>query len=354
MMDDGASFPKCVIESEPTVPAEVVQAIRRVVAGLDLSDSGVFREPHRVFFRLLKNRGARACLDFLETIPADRAKTLFAKEDLLHAVGNVIFARLCDSERRKFFHFCDFVVVPRRNDFLVTIRALKCVTIGGYTCYHSPRCPTITIDGQDRIVAFSEHALERTCERIIPDWNNYALMGDAYAFFADCNYFEETRLHRDCLGFTFFNDCALQFFHPEILNVCSQFAIKVIGFDSYVLFKEHGIRWYYRVGYCPAVVSDGYLVAKTLLFPGYTATPEFGLILKHVPRREQDKKKALARALTAEYLRRTQDFSLIRLFHDRGVEQVVAMEGDVFAHPLAKSAGVRPRRLAIDIQRRRS
>lgn len=39
-------------------------------------------------------------------------------------------------------------------------------------------------------------------------------------------------------------------------------------------------NYYFRVGYCPAVIEGDFIKAMTLLVPGYIGTPEYGTILR--------------------------------------------------------------------------
>lgn len=121
--------------------------------------------------------------------------------------------------------------------------------------YYSKRKPTIEIDGQQKIVGFSEHAVLQTCDRIAPRWKTYAGLGDVFPFFNNCVYFERSDLYPDQLGFTFYNRCFPRFWSY---------------FYVHELFPEETAEtndYYFRVGYCPAVISGDFIKAKTLLFP---------------------------------------------------------------------------------------
>ncbi len=68
----------------------------------------------------------------------------------------------------------------------------------------------------------------------------------------------------------------------------------------------------------------GYLLGKTLIYPGYGNAPEFGAILRaNLPREEKERLIKAVDGLTIHDFVRTNDFSLLKWFHDRGVPQVV-------------------------------
>ncbi|WP_055077277.1 hypothetical protein [Pseudanabaena sp. 'Roaring Creek'] len=74
-------------------------------------------------------------------------------------------------------------------------------------------------------------------------------------------------------------------------------------------------------------------MAKTLLFPGYSKTPEYECILNlDLPENER---KSLFKKITkqdAKSLLETGDFSLIKWLHENTIPQVVQMDKKVYDH----------------------
>src|SRR5262249_4235827 len=143
----------------------------------------------------------------------------------------------------------------------------------------------------------------------------YAALGDVYAFFDHCVYYERATLHPGQLAFTFYDLCDDDRFAQH------WYVLDVLGKEN--LDPAKGTP-YYRVGYCPAVVEGGFVKAKTLPFPGYDSTPEYGAVLRSsLPRAEKGALLAKATRLDAKTLYQSQDLSVIRWFHRNGVPQVI-------------------------------
>ena len=88
---------------------------------------------------------------------------------------------------------------------------------------------------------------------------------------------------------------------------------------------------YYRVGYCPAVVEGDFVKAVTLLLPGYSNTPECSAIWDCAnTRTEREELLARSKDWQPRMLYETQDFSLLKWFHEHGVPQVVHLNGNVY------------------------
>ena len=90
---------------------------------------------------------------------------------------------------------------------------------------------------------------------------------------------------------------------------------------------------YFRVGYCPVVFEGDFAKAKTFLYPGYTTTPEYGLVLQTALGRSE-KEMLLKQATThdsTEILLNDHP-EAIKWFHDHGIPQVVQMKRDVMIH----------------------
>jgi hypothetical protein len=87
----------------------------------------------------------------------------------------------------------------------------------------------------------------------------------------------------------------------------------------------------YRVGYCPVEDAGEFFVAKTVLVPGYSGTPEYGLLLK-TSLASGVKERMLQRCERHSYRMTiaTKDFTLLRWFHTHGVPQVITYTTPLF------------------------
>src|SRR4029078_3045756 len=133
----------------------------------------------------------------------------------------------------------------------VSFRSLERAFCPGGTAYFSRHRPQVVVDGQSLTVAFSRHAIEQMCKRLTVSWPSYAALGDVFSFLDQCLEFERFDLHGGQLGFTFFEECGKRTWKYHLAEL-------ILGeeFDSKA-------DYCYRVGYCPAVVENGFLKAKT-------------------------------------------------------------------------------------------
>jgi len=313
------SFPQFVFADKNDAPDDFVDLIRSATRKVDLRDRSRFSEPERAFWRDFKKRGGTA-ID--ELVVAGREDPTFPTY-LICNLGQTVFNLVPKDELLRWIPFSDVQFLPKGKEIRVAFRSLRRHPGPGGTIYYSRHRPTIEIDGQERVVGFSRHAIEQTCKRISPRWFRYAGLGDAFAFFDQCCHFERYDLHREQLAFTFFDRCAKGFFSAG-------YVVNVLGRDV-----EPNDRFYFRVGYCPAVIENDFIKAKTLLFPGFSNTPEFGAVLEsNVTSGERTELIKRSRKLSAQALQDSCDFSLIKLFHDSGIPQVVMGEDGWYASPL--------------------
>ena len=216
----------------------------------------------------------------------------------------------------------DLLGSPRDNTIRVRFLGMQSVKTDGGTAYYSPHRPTIDVGGERKIVAFTSHAGHRICERTVRDWSMWEGMCDAFACLNYCVYFEPCRLSGDQAAFTLYQKCTEGFFSKVI-------ALGVLG------TLDDDKQYYYRIGYCPAVVNGDFVIAKTLLTPGMRGTPEYERVLKPLAKSEGHRKELQKRVqqLTFRGLCESQDFDLLQQFHEGGVPQVVTFDHEVFRYP---------------------
>src|SRR5262249_10718473 len=221
-------------------------------------------------------------------------------------LGHQVFLRMPSDLLLRFIPFHDVMFTPRNRHIRVHFRSLRQAKGPGGTVYYSRHEPKLEVDGQKLIVAFSGHAIQRTCERLAYRWPSYSALGNVFALFDQCLEFERCELHPATLGFTFFDQCA-----PGYWN----YSLAGEGMGEH--FRP-GEDYCIRVGYCPAVIEGCFIKAKTLLFPGFASTPEYGKMLSaNLPR---DRKQAMleeAKVLNARNLSASEGRALLKWFHDR-------------------------------------
>lgn len=320
-------YPEIDFEENDADP-QFVSMIKQAVQSLRLDDPSVFPKWEREFYKLVKTQGARDALQTLAAASESLVERGVGTASLMRVqiaidLGQAVFDRINESQIARHLPHNDVQFQFDGKGILARFDSLLQARGPGGTAYYSRRGPTIEVDGFQRVVAFSRHAIERICERINPRWKTYAALGDIYSYFGNCVYFEKSDLYGGQLGFTFYNWCG----DPQFWN--HSYIADVLGEEN---VKPDGGRCYYRVGYCPAVIEGDFVKAKTLLFPGYSSTPEYGLIIRSsLDHASKTRLIETARIMDANYVIEN-GLSVTKWFHDHGVPQVVQMKQTVFQY----------------------
>lgn len=238
-------------------------------------------------------------------------------------IGQKVFDFIPEDELRKWIPIHDVQFLEMGSEILVQFCSLEQEKVNGGTIYYSRYKPTLEVDSQNYIIGWTRHAIERVCERLTVSWYSYAGLGDAFAFFDQCLYYEKCKLHDNQLAFTFYD-------FPTFPGMIKHEIIKHILGSNISGLGCHG-----RVGYCPAVIEEGFIKAKTLLVPGYKTTPEYNLI-RNSNLSYQEKQGLIRKTeqLSLAKLAETRDFSILKWFHDRGVPQVMQTDKNLYALPI--------------------
>ncbi len=306
-------FPEIRIDPGDAPPSLVV-AVREAAKQIRLRHAELLNVADRDFFRDARRRGFKPAA---EDAYSEARSTGPVEEFRLSCRLKVISLgqRLYDLIPRKLLevsilYHCIEVEFSRpvANSILIWFRSLLSAKSSGGTLYYSRRKPTLSIGGRERIVGFSRHAIERIYERSVSDWRTFGGSGDAFAILDNCVYFEDCseKVGQPC--FTLYNMCKPDLPFGDLPRM-------LLGED------DPSKRYYFRVGYCPAVVEEDFVKAKTLLFPGMRDTPEQAL-----PRPGKERMAKEAEKLSYRHVAETGDYGLIRWFHERGVPQVVSLD----------------------------
>lgn len=320
-------YPKVVFDDANGDP-EFVEAVRTALGTIDFGDSQLFSEQERDFFRVIRKYGGSKAIgmtdEMIRSSPLTAEQQASVRLRLWLGYGTRLLERIPEDTRRRFMPFNDVFVEFRDRAIVLKFSSLLTAKGVGGTSYFSRRRPTVEFDGQKYIIAFSRHAIERICERVNPRYIEYAAAGDVYSLFADCVYVEPILLHGGQPAFVLYATCGIPPFTSYRVYVEN-----VLGETNVDPAKG---KCYYRVGYCPVAIEGEFAKAKTLLFPGYTGTPEYGLIMRSgLTREEKDRLIEMTRMLDANQVLLEENYEAIKWFHNNGVPQVVQMTRQVFA-----------------------
>ena len=303
-------FPAFVYETNGTPPA-FVELVQQAIKQINFRDPDMFSSWETELYKREKQHGFAVIREFIEVTKDNPV----ARMHFTCSLGHRVFSLIPQEKLRRWIPYHDLQIIPVGRQIRVIFRSLQQAKGPGGTIYYSQFKPRLNINGKKKIVAFSQHAIERICERIVPRWYTYAGLGDAFAFFDQCIHFQRSDLPDRQLAFTFYDQCRKGFFNWKYVE-------EVLGEAT----QDDG-HYYRRVGYCPAVIEGDFVKAKTLLFPGHDGTPEYPLVwASDVPVAV----KRQATDMNASWIEATQDFRLVKFFQQRGVTQVIHDDREFF------------------------
>jgi hypothetical protein len=321
-----AQYPDFIFD-EREGNSEFMELVKAAVRCFDFSE--VSPGEQRAF-RDMKERGFGAVLNVLQAgmrmaqqIDPENREAKIADIIWVINLASIVLRKIPEAELRRHLPFNDarFLFIDKK--IMVQFRSLLRVGEGEDAFYYSRRRPTVEVDGKHYIVAFSKHAIEAIGKRIIPLWLTYGGHGDLYAYLEECVFFETCTLRNNFLAFTFYDRCTDARFWQH------RYVEKVLGKENLDASKGDP---YYRVGYCPAdLIDNQFIRARTLLFPGFSKTPEYVALQQSGSTVEEKSRLGdLATKSDANTLQTTDDFSALKWFHENGVPQVIQTNRLVF------------------------
>lgn len=321
-------YPKILVDPSNGDP-EFVALLNSAVKDFDFDAEGLFQTYERHFYRLMRQYGySRAFALLREAMrtadEADDTLKTIGPAVVLLGLGTRLLERTSEDARRRLMPFNDVFVEPRNQEFVLKFSSMLSKKGAGGTIYYSRQKLQVALNGKMWNVGFSRHAIQRMCERINPRYYEYAAAGDIHALFSTCIYVEPIQLYPDQPAFIFYDICDAPGFARYFTYV-----EEILGKDNVDPTKG---KCYYRVGYCPVVFEGEFAKAKTFLYPGYSGTPEYGLVVRSSRLSSTDRnllfQQATAQDATDVIL--NDNSEAIQWFHNNGIPQVVQMKQEVF------------------------
>jgi hypothetical protein len=320
--------PALAVEAMPACRPEFVAQMRALCAQVDLTNRTYVSEDvahllryHRMYgVGQLYKRGLTG-VDLWGSPTQHEKWFLELGYHLTVLIGGLLLALLGPDAYAAWFPWNNFTVaLDGDRGFRIHCTSLEHhVSAEGRPFYAAANAPTITLRGRTRRVAFAPHALERVADRAVAT-RSYASLGDVFGLIDSSQYYEPVLLHPRQDAFALFEECREPF-------VSAVYAEQILG------TLDPAQAYVYRVGYCPVVEEGTFFVAKTVLVPGYSGTPEYQ-VLRTASLAPGVKERLLERCTQHSYamLCSTRDFDLLRWFHTHGVPQVKRRVGQRLEH----------------------
>jgi len=313
------NFPEFVY-GENGAPPQFVKVVKDTIRKINFLDRREFQPWETEVFRNIKQAGSEPLYELCDA--EDQEKRLVASH-FLSRLQKLVLSRIPRDELRRWcpYHGVDISLVGRK--IRVTFYSLSSESGPNGTIYFSRWRPKLEIDGQRKIVGFSRHAIERICDRALLAVDPVAVLGCAACVVDACVYFERAALSDGQLAFSFFFPC--------LRDSSNEIFIKAVLGEA----ATWNDNYYYRVGYCPAVVEGEFIVAKTLLFPGYQPTPESRLMWKSDV--SFDRKKRINQRIQnwgkeSEWSKSALEH--FQFFQEQGIPQVIESEEEFYRCPV--------------------
>ncbi|KKL92031.1 hypothetical protein LCGC14_1888760 [marine sediment metagenome] len=320
-------FPRIVYRHEG-VPARLVDAVKAAVKKFVFDHETILPPAAVRLFHLVRKIGfqrtlylGKTCPELNSGLPNRFVGLSPTATTLLCSMGDYILSQLPSSTIDGYLPFSDISTLPGQphdTSFLVEMRSLCTAKTAHGTAYFSPYKPTLEIGGHRLIVAFSDHAVRRICERTVREWKVYPNQVYAFSVLYETTYFEPWIPRDGKIGFTLFHKC---------LPVNREYA----NAQELVGKLPPGRTHSYRMGYCPAEMDRGFLRAKTLLLPGMVGTPEYNRCLRPLAKSPEKRTEFYQRGdnLTCSRVYDQQDLDLLKYFHNSGIPQVVSFDHEI-------------------------
>lgn len=233
------------------------------------------------------------------------------------AIGDYVYSQFGIEILRQEFLVNDIFVFPMDDRWRFIMRSLSSIFRNHQKAYYSVKSPKITIDGHPYTIAYTSHCIQRIHQRVSRGRLTYPALGDTFSYIYETSYFGPSRLSDGSLALILYDSIQEDTIQFRILE-------RVLGSKYYP-----DANYMYRIGYLPIDISGEFVVAHTLLCPGFKKTPEFmQLKASGVGQEWLDRATENERNGSID----TYDLDLIKLIHDSGLPQVMESVPDLFEH----------------------
>ena len=191
----------------------------------------------------------------------------------LSPLGDVLLREL--SPKGNYFPYYDFMFTmdsENPHGLLLSLSSLQMLEHRGGCVYYSQFRPCVLIEGKNRLVTFSSHAIDQlflSKRRHTSNCESYLGLGDCHGLLQNFKYYEVEYLSNNKTDVS--GQPALVMFEPMVNNYWHE------DYAQHMVPEGTGKYLYIKYGYCPLAVYDEYVVAVTFILPGFQNTPEYQL-----------------------------------------------------------------------------
>jgi len=248
---------------------------------------------------------------------------------LLHSavlyVGERVFEQLPETYRTHLLPNYYFYALVAPEGVRIQFGFLERVKRDTGWGYYSQHKPTVTINGIDWIVCFSQHAIERIVERSSFDEQpTYAHYMDCANYFDGCVYFERVTMAKGTPAIRLFMNEGLGGRPTHYL----EYLRKVAGIED---INQYSSPPAYVLGYCNLDCKGKFAKATSFWYPGYDGTPEDTMVRSAYLHKDAEKRlRDLAVGNKTVRVINEGRHEAIRWYHDNGVPQVVFLKNALF------------------------
>ncbi len=194
-------YPEIVIGRRDADP-EFVELVTVASKQIDFLDTKKLGSAQQAFYKYGREFGFAEAFRVLEHVPSLNTGEFKAEgyqKIVLASValGGFILEKIPIETRKRFMPINDCAVQFQGRDIVLNFSSMKSQSGLGGRVFFNRLKPQIRFDGVDYTVGFSNHAIERICNRIYPRFYEYATAGDVHAFFNSCIYYEPVMLYGD-------------------------------------------------------------------------------------------------------------------------------------------------------------
>lgn len=323
-----ADRPKVTVDPTSGDPI-LVKRVLSIVGGISLEESGGCPAEVADLVARCRRDGpeetardilAQAALDYDHHRDVVRHATR-RYHDAVAYIGERVFEQLPEVYQKKllpdYYFFPEIAPEGMRIRFGFLDR-VKRETGWGYYSQHKP---TVTINGLNLIVCFSDHAIERIVERSsFEERVTYTHYMDCANYLNGCVYFEPVSMAD--------GKPAIRLFMTDELN-CNvaryrEYLRKIAGIEDVNGLPDTPA---YVLGYCPLDCKGQFAKAISMWYPGFTGTPEDTLVRTRMPSIiAQIRLQVLAEDNKTVRVINEGRHEAIRWYHENGVPQVVSLK----------------------------